>query len=90
VYQLHIRPRAERDLDRLSEVERSRLIETIKTLKENPHPLLSQKLMENIYGVRMGRYRIVYAIDDKRKIVDIGKVDRRKERTYQRLADLFK
>ncbi|MCH7761503.1 type II toxin-antitoxin system RelE/ParE family toxin [candidate division TA06 bacterium] len=90
MYQLLIRPRAERDLNRLSETEGSRLIEVIQALKENPRPSLSKKLMEDIHRVRVGRFRIIYIIDDKNKTVDIGKIDRRKERTYKRLSNLFK
>jgi mRNA interferase RelE/StbE len=69
--------------------ERVRLIGAIKALKENPRPTLCKKLMGNIYRIRVGRYRVVYAIDDKDKTVDIGKIDRRKERTYKKISDLF-
>ena len=35
-------------------------------------------------------YEVIYLIDDASRTVDIGKVDRREERTYKDLRTLFR
>jgi mRNA interferase RelE/StbE len=89
VYKLQVRRRAEKALDKLPDRDYERVVEAILRLKENPRPVGCAKLVGGIYRVRVGAYRVVYLIDDAARLVDIGKVDRRRERTYKDLEDLF-
>ena len=48
----------------------------------NPRPDRVKKLKgisEDLYRIRQGNYRVVYAIDDKVKIVDIRQIGKRKD-----------
>jgi mRNA interferase RelE/StbE len=56
---------------------------------DNPRPPGCRKLVENIYRIRVGDYRVIYKIDDERKKVVVGKVARRREDTYKVIEDLF-
>jgi mRNA interferase RelE/StbE len=57
-----------------------RLRETIEALKENPRPVDSIKLQgeADLYRVRVGDYRIVYQIQDKKPVVLVVQVDHRR------------
>ena len=54
-----------------------------------PHPAGSVLLEQDILRIRVGRYRVIYRIDDSRRIVDIGGIRRRTEGTYRGIRDLF-
>jgi mRNA interferase RelE/StbE len=59
----------------------TRIIKAILNLSDNPRPQGSKKLkggFEN-WRIRIGDYRIIYAIDDEILIVDIRKVGHRKD-----------
>jgi mRNA interferase RelE/StbE len=58
-----------------------RMIPRIRELSGNPRPTGSKKLhgFRNRWRIRLGNYRIVYAIDDERKVVDIARVSHRKD-----------
>ena len=90
MYELHIRRRAEKFLNHTDPSDRDRIVKAILELRENPRPHGCEKLMDDIYRIRVGPYRVVYLIDDTIREVDIGKVDRRKERTYKYLRTLFR
>lgn len=54
----------------------------IDSLSRNPRPSGVKKLTgskEDLYRIRIGNYRVVYAIDDKIKIVDIRQIGHRKD-----------
>jgi len=61
----------------------------ITSLSENPRPTGVIKLEDDIYRLRIGRYRVVYHIVDGNQTVTIGSVQKRTERTYRRIRDLF-
>ena len=66
-----------------------RIKEKIQMLQNNPRPRGCLQLSKNIYRIRVGRYRIIYQIGDKQKLIRIGKVDRRREDTYRDYEALF-
>jgi len=68
---------------------RERIIEAIRKLGENPRPSGSEKLADDIYRIRVGRYRVIYRVYDEEKLVLIGRVVRRTERTYKQVQKLF-
>jgi len=53
----------------------------IESLADDPRPPASEKLAarDNIYRIRDGDYRILYAIDDEERRVEIARVRDRKD-----------
>ncbi|HMC59102.1 MAG TPA: type II toxin-antitoxin system RelE/ParE family toxin [Candidatus Solibacter sp.] len=58
-----------------------RLLPKIRELSGSPRPAGCKKLhgYKNRWRVRVGNYRIVYAIDDEKRTVDITRIAHRKE-----------
>lgn len=75
--------RIEKQLDSLPSQEYNRIRQKILDLASNPRPYGVKKLSDKVYRIRIGRYRIIYSIFDKEKVILIDKVDRRKESTYK-------
>jgi mRNA interferase RelE/StbE len=82
-YEVRITPHARQSLQRLKknrEVTR-RLLEAISALAENPRPHDCKKLIsskfDNLFRIRIGDWRILYAIEDDVILVIILDVVRR-------------
>jgi len=89
VYRLEVTKSTRRELDKLSDKELERIVPAIRSLGENPRPRGSKKIRRNIHRIRVGDWRIIYAVFDKDKLVIVGKVARRSERTYDKLDEMF-
>ena len=77
-YQLLIKPSARKELEQLSDSILRRIDEAIVKLSNHPRPVGSKKLVgAPLYRIRIGTYRVVYEIDDKRKTVTIVTVGHR-------------
>jgi mRNA interferase RelE/StbE len=72
---------ARRELERLHDPLSSRILKRIESLASNPRPSGCRKLegAENLWRVRVGDYRVVYAIDDRTKMVDITCIRHRRD-----------
>ncbi|MBI2980491.1 MAG: type II toxin-antitoxin system RelE/ParE family toxin [Chloroflexi bacterium] len=58
----------------------------MNTLADVPRPSGCKKLRgTDLWRLRVERYRVVYAIDDKARLVTVVKVASRREDTYQGL-----
>ncbi len=90
MYNVLIRPRAEKFLNKIPLSDFERISKVILGLADNPYPHGVEMLTDNIYRIRIGNYRVIYMVEEKNKTVDVGKVDRRRERTYKELKKLFK
>ena len=90
IYEIRFRSRrVTRELDTLSQADYRRVSDAIQHLASDPRPAGTARLEDNIYRVRVGRYRIIYQVNDQESRVIIGGVRRRSERTYRRIRDLF-
>ena len=81
-YSVEIRTSAIKELEAVvPKKERQRIARKISTLAAEPHPRGCEKLAAqgDRDRLRQGRYRIVYAIDDARHLVDVVKIGHRKE-----------
>jgi mRNA interferase RelE/StbE len=79
-YTVRLKPRAERDLDRLPTPLARRIWEKLLGLEEEPRPLGSSKLEgSDGYRIRVGDHRVVYLIDDRARTVEIVRVAHRRE-----------
>jgi len=79
VYQLEVKPRAAKDLDRLRGDTWGRVRDTLLALRENPRPHGYTKLEGGGYRIRVGDYRIIYDINDAARTVTLLRVKHRKD-----------
>jgi mRNA interferase RelE/StbE len=79
-YNLTIKKSAVKELQDIPKKDLLKIIKRIQSLAENPRPNGSHKLSaREQYRLRQGDYRKVYSIDDKKSLVDIVKIDHRRE-----------
>ncbi|HUU62836.1 MAG TPA: type II toxin-antitoxin system RelE/ParE family toxin [Dehalococcoidia bacterium] len=89
MYRRELTRRAQRDLDKLSGDDLERVVAVIRGLRNTPRPHGAKKIIGPIYRIRVGDWRIVYAVFDKDRLVIVGKVAKRCERTYEGVEELF-
>ncbi|HUW09876.1 MAG TPA: type II toxin-antitoxin system RelE/ParE family toxin [Anaerolineae bacterium] len=76
VYEVLLRRRAEKQLDRVPYVDHPRIVQAMLALRDDPRPPGCRKLLDDIYRIRVGAYRVIYKIDDEREEVVVGEVAR--------------
>lgn len=81
VYRVEVAPGAERTLDALPHATRARIVRKMEALALDPRPRGCKKLQgeEAFYRVRVGEFRIVYAVRDAALVVLVVKVGNRRE-----------
>jgi mRNA interferase RelE/StbE len=82
MYKIIIDNSAEKDLDNLSKEVVRKVVKVIDKLANDPKPSGVKKLKasdENLYRVRSGDHRIVYAVAEEIKIVNIRRIRHRKD-----------
>ena len=88
-YEILLRRKAEKQLDRIPYADHPRIVKAMLTLRDDPRPPGHRKLLDDIYRIRVGNYRVIYKIDDEHKTVEVGKIARRREDTYRVIDGLF-
>jgi len=79
-YSLVLKRSADRELRKVPKEDLRRITDRIRELANNPRPVGSEKLSgQDRYRVRQGDYRIVYAVDDESRTVEVVKVGHRRE-----------
>jgi mRNA interferase RelE/StbE len=81
-YSVLIAASAVKELEAIDrKADRRRIVRAIQALAEDPRGPGSEKLAgsEGRYRVRVGSYRVVYAVDDIKRIVDVVKIGHRRE-----------
>ena len=85
-YQVRLRRAAWKQLDELAEKDYEIVARAISALEQEPRPPRVKKLAASgLWRIRVGRYRVVYAIEDKESRVIVVRVAKRAEDTYKRL-----
>jgi len=88
-YELKLHRDVEKQLEKIPKKQRERLVETMRSLREEPRPIGCVKLEDRLYRIRQGQYRIIYAIFDDEIIVFVCKVIRRTETIYRDLKNML-
>ena len=72
---------AEREFLRLPKAERRRIGERVEALAEKPRPAGCVKLsgVANLWRIRVGDYRVIYAIHDAVEVLTITRVGHRRD-----------
>jgi mRNA interferase RelE/StbE len=80
-YAIEFRPSARKAIGRLPNNVFGRIAPKIDALADDPRPPRCVKLVghDALYRVRVGDWRIVYAVDDDRRVVTVTIVAHRRE-----------
>ena len=80
-YSLDIKPSARKELESLSDNLIARIVPKIDSLAADPRPSGTKKLRgyKDLWRIRVGSYRIVYIIDDDRRMVSVTRVAHRRD-----------
>ena len=81
MYAVHYSNRAESEVRKLPRGAQLRILRKVEGLKDNPRPYGVRKIegSDDLYRIRDGDYRIIYAIDDRRGSVMVWGVAHRGE-----------
>ena len=82
-YEVTLASSAEREIKALPKSVQRRVGKMIDSLRINPRPRGAIKLKgrEGIYRIRVGDYRIIYTVNDEKRLVDVSYV-RHRSRAY--------
>jgi len=79
-YTLAILPRVEKEIAHLPGHDYGRIRQAIFDLANNPHPRACRKLSgREGWRIRVGRFRIIYKIDDEQETVTVLHVGHRRD-----------
>ncbi len=80
-YTVHMDSRTRKTLDQLQGDNHRRVVHKLEALEENPRPMGVEKMAgpEDLYRVRVGDYRIVYAIRDRELVIIVIRIGHRRE-----------
>lgn len=79
-YSIIIAPKAKRQIDKLTEKAKNKLVNALQELRKDPHigkPLKAQ--LKGLFSYRIGDYRIIYDIVKEQLIIQGIKVMYRKD-----------
>lgn len=79
-YSLRVKKSAEKELRALPKPDLKRVLRRIGALAGDPRPRDCRRLSgEERYRIRQGDWRVVYAIDEERRMVEIVKIGHRRD-----------
>jgi mRNA interferase RelE/StbE len=72
---------AEKQLRRLPLEEQRRIVAAIRPLAREPRPRGARKLSgyDDVFRIRVGRYRILYSVEDARLVIVVLKIGHRRQ-----------
>ena len=80
MYEVKLRRNAIKALDKIPQQERSKIISALMRLEQNPRPKGVEKIRETeLWRIRESNYRMVYFIDDARKMVTVVRIGHRRD-----------
>lgn len=79
-YAVELQSRAAKQLRNLPEATRERIREAMAALANDPRPRGYTKLAgQDRYRIRVGRFRIIYAVEDPQRVVTVTDIGHRRE-----------
>ena len=85
-YKVHIPRTAQKQVVALPREAQLAVAQAVDGLRDDPRPEGCRKLRETgLWRIRVGHYRVVYAVDDQARTVLVVKVAARREDTYRGL-----
>tara|TARA_B100000315_G_scaffold50661_1_gene45184 strand:- start:2043 stop:2387 length:345 start_codon:yes stop_codon:yes gene_type:complete len=89
MYEVKLTSRAQRDVDELSPINWDRVQVVLDRLSINPRPPGIRKILGNICRIRIGDWRVIYAVFDRNNLILVGRIARRSEDTYNKVKGLI-
>lgn len=97
IYNVYVIPQALREIKNVPGKLRQRIIAKIDMLENEPRPPASKDLTEiplpkadlHLYRLRLDKWRIVYAIDETDKVIDVLAIRKRPPYDYGDLTKLL-
>jgi len=83
-YNIDISRTAEKRLKKINKRDRDKIVQALLGLCDDPYRRGSRKLSgyDDVFRIRVGKYRVIYSISDKKLTVIILKIGHRKD-VYQ-------
>jgi mRNA interferase RelE/StbE len=80
-YKVSVARSARKELQAIDRVVAMRIISRLESLAQDPRPAGCAKLegATDLWRVRVGYYRIIYAVDDRARTVDVSVVRHRRD-----------
>lgn len=80
-YVVEVKPSARKELERLPNSVLARAVRKMESLGGNPRPPGCKKLKgyNDVWRIRVGDWRVVYIIDDHRKLASVTRIAHRRE-----------
>jgi len=80
-YSIEISATAEKQLKKLPKADKKKVSQAMLSLAEDAFPRGTKKLTgyDDMYRIRVGRYRILYSVEGKKLIIIILKIGHRKD-----------
>ncbi|HKS05480.1 MAG TPA: type II toxin-antitoxin system RelE/ParE family toxin [Gemmatimonadaceae bacterium] len=79
-YSVLIKASAAKELERIPDKPRAQIVRRIQALSDDPRPMGCEKLSgDELYRIRQGDYRVVYAIADAELTVLVVRVRHRRD-----------
>jgi len=86
IYKIFLKKSVVKFLNKITDKDYGIISKNISALANVTRPFNSKKIAtdeRNIYRIRVGRYRIIYFIDDSNRIINILEVKLRRENAYK-------
>jgi len=80
-YEIEISRTAEKQLKELAGEDQPRVVRALLALADQPRPRGSRKLTgyNDVFRIRVGRFRVLYSVSDTRLVIFILKIGPRKD-----------
>jgi mRNA interferase RelE/StbE len=80
-YSVAISRTAEKQLKKLPRTDQRRVARALTALGDDPRPAGSRKLtgFDDVFRLRVGRYRVIYSVEGRRLLVIVLKIGHRKD-----------
>lgn len=80
MYAVYLKRSAEKELEGLPSKVHEKIVEALLSLRGNPFPRNAKKLHgREGYRIRVGSYRVLYLVDDRKNRIEIVAVGDRKD-----------
>ena len=88
VFAVLLHPKAAKELEKIENTTKTRIVERLRDLKDNPERVGKILRQSNFWSLRVGDYRAIYKIDRTRRQVIVLFIGHRKK-VYDDFSKLF-